>query len=169
MFLDFRYWSDPKQRWKRLMFRDLVPKEENPGHVHASGRQPGAEGGLDQGPGTNPVGAGGAQQRYRKRLQCIILWPCEHGRYSKPQFFCHFNLFEFAPVLMIHVQMIPSHPWTWRSVFQRSVCRRECSWESETSRSWTSSPVRQPSATEPSTVFWLDEVKSLTIQYFLFR
>lgn len=161
MFLDIRYWPDPKQRRKRLMFRDLVPKEENPGHVHAPGRQPRAKGGLDQGPGANPVGAGSAQQRCRKkklhtRKICNALFS---GRVNvdssanQPQFLCRFNLLEFAPAWMVYILMIPSHPWTWRSVFQRSVCRRECSWESETSRSWTSSPVRQRSATEPSTVF----------------
>lgn len=45
------------------MFRNLVPKEEDPGHVHAPGRQSGAQGGLDQGPGADPVGASSAQPR----------------------------------------------------------------------------------------------------------
>lgn len=141
MFLDFRYWSDPKQWRKRLMFRDLVPKEENPGHIHTPGRQPGAKGGLDQGPGANPVGAGSAQPRCRKRVDISFVLFC--GRVNRDSVLCH-------------VQVCPSVtlPSTDMAFcFQRSACKSECSWESATSRSWTSSPVRQRSATEPSTVF----------------
>lgn len=67
MFSDVRYRPDPKQRRQRPVFRDLVPKEENAGHIHASSRQPGTKGGLDQGPGADPVGAGGTQQGYRNK------------------------------------------------------------------------------------------------------
>lgn len=67
MFADVRYRPDPEQRRQRPVFRDLVPKEENAGHIHASSRQPGAKGGLDQGPGADPVGAGGTQQRYKNK------------------------------------------------------------------------------------------------------
>lgn len=62
---DHRYRPDPKQRRHRPVFRDLVQEEENSGHIHASSGEPSREGGLDQGPGADPVGAGSSQPRLK--------------------------------------------------------------------------------------------------------
>lgn len=55
------YRDDPQHGCERPVFWDLVPPEEERGHLHPEGFQHGGEESLDHRPGEDPVGSGHSQ------------------------------------------------------------------------------------------------------------